>query len=150
MRSHTEYAGMYVIDSREHPGCYLISDAPEGGCNIAPGATYFKSREDALQAIDILKVVDGDGQKFWHLLRAIDRGRPPETRELELLRELAQYGERSDAEGYRECPHCAAHGWGWLEHTKECPLREARVLLGQCPHGYFNHCTSEPNDEEAN
>jgi len=71
MKSYTEYAGLYVIDSNEHPGCYLISDAPEHGCNMAPGATYFASKEDALRAIDILKVVDGDGQKFWHLLRAI-------------------------------------------------------------------------------
>jgi len=55
---------------------------------------------------------------------------------LELLRELAQYGERDDRDGYRECPHCTAHGWGFLEHTKECPLREARALLGLCPHGY--------------
>lgn len=74
---------------------------------------------------------------------------------LELLRELAQYGERSDSGGYLDCPHCIASGWGFLEHTKECPLREARALLGQCPHGYpdgYNHgsgpCSCRPNDEE--
>ena len=75
MQSYTSYAGLFVVDSTEHPGCFIVSDAPERGCNMAPGATYFESREDALQAIDILKVVDGDGQKFWHLMRAIDRGR---------------------------------------------------------------------------
>ena len=55
---------------------------------------------------------------------------------LELLRELEQYGEHCDREGYCECPHCSARGWGFLEHEMGCALREARALLGKCPHGY--------------
>lgn len=66
----TEYAGMWV---RLRPdGRYHVTD--EGGfTNLAPGATNFETREDALTAIDILRVVDGDGAKFWHLLRALQR-----------------------------------------------------------------------------
>lgn len=71
MANYTEYAGLYVCESRERPGHYIVSDKPEHGCNIAPGATFFPSRGEALRAIDILRVVDGDAQKFWHLLKAI-------------------------------------------------------------------------------
>jgi hypothetical protein len=55
---------------------------------------------------------------------------------IELLRELEQHIERSDNEGYVSCPCCAAQGWGFLEHAMDCPVREARALLGKCPHGY--------------
>jgi len=55
---------------------------------------------------------------------------------IELLRELERGGERNDNEGYYECSHCPARGWGFIEHDKDCPVREARALLGKCPHGY--------------
>lgn len=54
---------------------------------------------------------------------------------IELLGELAPYGERNH-DGFLECPHCNAYGWGLLDHDKGCALREARALLGKCPHGY--------------
>ena len=70
-----EYAGLYVHRSYQPDSkdAFVVGDRREGGVNIMPGATWFHTREEALQAIDIYRVVDGDSQKFWHLLRAIAR-----------------------------------------------------------------------------
>lgn len=43
----------------------------KGGCNAMPGATWASSQRDAMMLISVLEAVGGDGQKFWHLLRAI-------------------------------------------------------------------------------
>ncbi len=69
--SFTQYAGLFVCPSRERPGHYIITDAPKGGCNMAPGALFFPTEAEALRGIDILRVVDGDGSKFHHLWSAI-------------------------------------------------------------------------------
>jgi hypothetical protein len=66
-----EYAGLFV-HSRTPEG-FFVTTTHEGGVNAMPGATWFKTVVDALQAIDVFRAVDGDGQKFWHLLRAINR-----------------------------------------------------------------------------
>lgn len=73
----TEYAGLFVKFTKcagaapGQPG-YVVVD--EHDCNVMPGATFGRTREEALQLIDVYRAVDGDGQKFWHLLRAIQRG----------------------------------------------------------------------------
>jgi hypothetical protein len=72
----TEYAGLFVRYTERagaapgEPG-YVVID--ENGANVMPGATYSKTREGALRLIDVYRAVDGDGKKFWHLLRAIQR-----------------------------------------------------------------------------
>ena len=70
----TEYAGFYVHRKQIGQG-YVVTDNREfgRGTNVMPGAVYFDSEGAALQAIDVYRVVDGDGAKFWHLLRAIQR-----------------------------------------------------------------------------
>ena len=70
----TEYAGYCVkqMTRGEFEGRFLVMDLKRT-MNMAPGATHFATYEDAMQVVDILKVVDGDGQKFWHLLRAINK-----------------------------------------------------------------------------
>jgi len=54
---------------------------------------------------------------------------------LEIIKELADHRCDGD-DGFESCPHCSAHGWGFIEHDAGCAMREARALLGQCPHGY--------------
>jgi hypothetical protein len=66
--SHIEYAGFTIRESRD--GKFIVT---ENGANIMPGATYGRTEEEALQLVDVLLAVDRDGQKFWHLLRAIQR-----------------------------------------------------------------------------
>lgn len=41
------------------------------GANVAPGATWFRTSQEAQRAADLMVVVDGDGQKWWALWRAI-------------------------------------------------------------------------------
>lgn len=59
----------------------------EHGCNVMPGCTWAKSKEEALTLIDVYAAVGGKpdfewaltneardvGQRFWHLLRAVQR-----------------------------------------------------------------------------
>lgn len=70
----TAYAGYFVHNHTTDEPRFIVSRDPKGHTNDAPGATYFATREDALQAIDVLNVVDGDGPKFWHLWRAVRKG----------------------------------------------------------------------------
>lgn len=55
---------------------------------------------------------------------------------LELLSKLQAHVEVHDEDGFVDCPCCVAGGWGLAEHEKDCPVREARSILGLCPHGY--------------
>lgn len=71
--SHILYAGLFVKPRSN--GRFGVSDQPEQGINPMPGGTDFASKEDALQAIDVFRAVDGDAPKFWHLLNAIRRER---------------------------------------------------------------------------
>ncbi len=60
------YSG-YTI--KAHPdGRVLVT---KGGVNVMPGATWFRSMVDARAGVDILEAVEGDGQRFWHLMRAL-------------------------------------------------------------------------------
>ena len=70
-----DYAGMFVFERTDGEG-YIVSDQRDGLTNAMPGATYFATMEAAMQAIDVFKTVDGDGDKFWHLLRAVQRQLP--------------------------------------------------------------------------
>lgn len=71
MESYTEYAGLYIRDRKEPGGGYVVCDTSQGGCNVMPGATWFDTVEEAMRGIDVHKVVDGNGAKFWHLWWAI-------------------------------------------------------------------------------
>lgn len=66
----TEYAGLYV---HQTPLGFVVSDRQTGGSNVMPGATMARTREEALQFIDVWISADGIALKFWHLLRAIQR-----------------------------------------------------------------------------
>ena len=63
---------------------------------------------------------------------------------LKLLKTLAPHMEKEGRDGFVECPHCPASGWGFLEHKEGCPVLEARGFLRQCRHGYtggYDHGT---------
>jgi len=68
MTTTIEYAGLTIKPG--HESNWYVT---EGGANILPGATYGRSEQEALQLADVLLAVDRDSQKFWHLLRAIQR-----------------------------------------------------------------------------
>ena len=71
---------------------------------------------------------------------------------IELLRMLESTSEGVDDDGFRTCHHCPASGWGFLEHDKDCPVREARAMLGKCRHGYtrgFDHGEGHCDEEEV-
>jgi hypothetical protein len=79
----TEYAGFYIKPKRDfgESGFYdskTRRNVKEGwvivkdGCNVMPGATWAHTQAEANQMIDVFMAVDQDGQKFWHLLRAIN------------------------------------------------------------------------------
>jgi hypothetical protein len=82
-----EYAGFLIKPKRDFgstgfydektrrtvkEGWVIVKD----GCNAMPGATWAHNVAEAHQLIDVLMAVDGDGQKFWHLLRAINAVEP--------------------------------------------------------------------------
>ncbi len=72
-RREIRYAGFTIKPGYERDQIVWRVLGPEGHTNMLPGATYGRSEEEALQLADVLLAVDGDGQKFWHLLRAIQR-----------------------------------------------------------------------------
>ena len=45
---------------------YVVTD---GSCNVMPGATWFRTVEDANRAIFILEASNGNSDKFWELIR---------------------------------------------------------------------------------
>lgn len=82
----TEYAGFYVKPKRDFgsgfwdsktqrhvkEGWVIVKDS----CNAMPGATWAHTKAEASQMIDVFMAVGEDGQKFWHLLRAINAVEP--------------------------------------------------------------------------
>ena len=46
---------------------FVVTD---GICNVMPGATWFRTVEEAMRAIQILVEVDGDADAFWQKIRA--------------------------------------------------------------------------------
>lgn len=71
-----EYAGFTVKPKKDMHGWkethgWVVTDG--GIVNVLPAATWAKSMDEALGLIDCFLAVDQDGQKFWHLLRAIKR-----------------------------------------------------------------------------
>lgn len=85
-----EYAGFWIKPKKDFGSGFW--DAPtrrhvkEGwvickdGCNAMPGATWAHNLAEAHQMIDAFMAVDCDGQKFWHLLRAINAVEPEQPR----------------------------------------------------------------------
>lgn len=65
--SHMEYAG-YRIPEPNDQGKVIVT---RNGTNPMPGATWFRTQEDAKAGVDILEAVGRDGQRFWHLMRAL-------------------------------------------------------------------------------
>ena len=69
-----EYAGFVVKPKLDMGGWpdkhgWVVTD--DIGCNAMPGATWAKTQEQAIHLIDVFLAVEQDGQRFWHLLRAI-------------------------------------------------------------------------------
>jgi hypothetical protein len=46
---------------------YVVTD---GACNIMPGATWFRSISEAMEAIEVYCGVHGDADEFWCAIRA--------------------------------------------------------------------------------
>jgi hypothetical protein len=67
-------SGFWDAPTRRHvkEGWVIV----KGGCNAMPGATWAHNLAEAHQMIDAFMAVDCDGQKFWHLLRAINAVEP--------------------------------------------------------------------------
>lgn len=114
MEAMTEYAGLFIKFTERagaapgQPGYVVVN---KDNANVMPGATFAKTLQQAMRMIDVYRVVDGDGQKFWHLLRAIQRGADAESQAVELLTRIA---EASDA-----CPMNNIRMWA----------RQARDLM---------------------
>lgn len=82
-----EYAGFWIKPKRDfgETGFYDSKTRRnvkegwvicKGGCNAMPGATWAHNLAEAHQMIDAFMAVGEDGQKFWHLLRAINAVEP--------------------------------------------------------------------------
>lgn len=92
----SSYSGFTVKPKRDMTGWPIQPGCPEPhgwvvtgehNCNAMPGATWAKSKDKALGLIDVYCAVGGKpdfqwglseearevGQRFWHLLRAIQR-----------------------------------------------------------------------------
>lgn len=68
---HTEiHYGGYIITEGAHGWTFRLEDDPAILTRV-PGASSFATEDEALRAVAVMNVVDGDGQKFWHLWRAI-------------------------------------------------------------------------------
>lgn len=73
-----EYRG-YIIEPKKDfgPGGYLSEGriirsgfiAVKDDCNAMPGATWFETVEEAMDAIDTLILVDGNADKFWEIVQ---------------------------------------------------------------------------------
>lgn len=74
-----DYAGFYIQFAERagaapgRPG-FVVVDPKASLVNVLPAATYAKTPEGAKQLIDVFLAVGQNGQAFWHLLRAIQRG----------------------------------------------------------------------------
>lgn len=74
-----QYAGFKVQPKLDMPRFassthgWVVTQPGKG--NVMPGATWAKSINEALQLIDVYIVVDGDANKFWHMLKAIQRSK---------------------------------------------------------------------------
>lgn len=80
----TTYAGFTVRPKRDmggwptQEGCpephgWVVTPESQAIINALPGATWSASVNGALTLIDVFLAVEQDGQRFWHLLRAIQR-----------------------------------------------------------------------------
>lgn len=66
-----EYAGLTIKPGRE--GKEIAWRVLRDGANVMPGATWGRTEEEAMQLADVWLAVEEDSQRFWHLLRAIQR-----------------------------------------------------------------------------
>ena len=62
----------HLIDGKWVSEGFVVT---KGGVNVMPGATWFRTVEDALDGIAAYIVVDGDGDKFWALMRLAKVGK---------------------------------------------------------------------------
>lgn len=44
----------------------------QGICNVMPGGTWFKTRDEAVEAIDVLLEVKGDAGRFWEIMQPFE------------------------------------------------------------------------------
>lgn len=101
----------FLIDGMPCMWGYVVvigKDKPFAGCNAMPGATWFQTVKDAIEAIDVLEIT-GDCAEFWpayraraarsaELLKSLVESLPcPDT-----LRSALEAGSREYAEKWRE------------------------------------------------
>lgn len=78
----TEYCGYTVQPKRDFGGKPVLLDGEciemgfvvtKGGMNVMPGATWFRTVDDAMDGIAAYIVAEGDAEKFWALMRLTRR-----------------------------------------------------------------------------
>lgn len=77
---HHEHLGFKIAPKQDFgpgPGYYIEGEyvkegyvVVENGCNVMPGATWFRTVERARQGIDDFLAADRDGPRFWEIRRA--------------------------------------------------------------------------------
>lgn len=74
------YAGYKIVPKRDFGNShYLINGVKvthgwvvtDGVCNVIPGATWARTKEQACHLIDVYLAADKDDTKFWHMLRMV-------------------------------------------------------------------------------
>lgn len=65
------YCGYLIVPKRDFPleskqTGFVVTD---GMCNIMPGGCWFATVEEAKQAIDVLKSVNGNADRFWEIIQ---------------------------------------------------------------------------------
>lgn len=63
----------YWIDGKTVTSGFVVCPEGQRIVNAMPGATWFQTVEDAEQGIDVFLAAGQDAQRFWHLMRAINR-----------------------------------------------------------------------------
>lgn len=57
----------YLIEGEYVKKGFIVTD---GICNIMPGATWFRTIEDAEWGIKAYDMAAGDGREFWNILKS--------------------------------------------------------------------------------
>lgn len=56
----------FLINGEYVTSGFVVTD---GFCNVMPGATWFRTEEDAQRGIAALEAANGDADTFWKIMR---------------------------------------------------------------------------------
>lgn len=59
-------ANGFLIKGKIVKSGWIVTD---GNCNVMPGATWFRTKQKAKFAIDVLIAVEGDADMFWEIIQ---------------------------------------------------------------------------------